>query len=47
MLIYPFLLLYFTPFSIYDGLRHVLWMIPYLCIIPALAIFTFGKKLIY
>ena len=39
MLVYPFLLLYFTPFSIYDGLRHVLWMIPYLCIIPSLTVF--------
>ena len=45
MLIYPFLLLYFTPFSIYDGLRHVLWMIPYLCIIPALAIFYLWEKI--
>ena len=39
MVLYPFLLLYFTPFSIYDGLRHVLWILPYLCIVPALAIF--------
>ena len=39
MVIYPFILLYFTPFSIYDGFRHVLWMIPYACIIPALAIY--------
>ena len=45
MLFYPFLLLYFTPFSIYDGLRHVLWMIPYLCIIPALTIFYLWEKI--
>ena len=45
MVIYPFLLLYFTPFSIYDGLRHVLWMIPYLCIIPALVIFYIIENL--
>ena len=45
MLIYPFLLLYLTPFSIYDGLRHVLWMIPYLCIIPALVIFYLLEKI--
>tara|TARA_B100001173_G_C15752768_1_gene447594 strand:- start:44 stop:631 length:588 start_codon:yes stop_codon:yes gene_type:complete len=32
-------MLLFTPFSIYDGFRHVLWMIPYTCIIPALAIY--------
>ena len=39
MIIFPFLLLFFTPFSIYDGLRHVLWMLPYFCIIPALTIY--------
>ena len=49
MVIYPFVLLYFTPFSIYDGFRHVLWMIPYTCIIPALAIYFIIEniKLIY
>ena len=39
MIIFPFFLLYFTPFSIYDGLRHVLWMLPYFCIIPGLTIY--------
>ena len=39
MIIFPFCLLYFTPFSIYDGLRHVLWMLPYTCIIPALVVY--------
>ncbi len=39
MIFYPFVLLYLTPFSIYDGFRHVLWMIPYTCIIPALSIY--------
>ena len=39
MIIFPFCLLYFTPFSIYDGLRHVLWILPYICIIPALVIY--------
>jgi len=39
MIIFPFLLVFFTPFSIYDGLRHVLWMLPYFCIIPGLAIY--------
>ena len=47
MVIYPFLLLFFTPFSIYDGLRHVLWMLPYFCIIPALTIYFLMKKLNY
>ena len=45
MVLYPFILLYLTPFSIYDGLRHVLWMLPYLCIIPALTIFYLRKNL--
>ncbi len=44
MVIYPFILLYATPFSIYDGLRHVLWMLPYLCIIPALTIYFLIKN---
>ena len=39
IIFYPFILLYLTPFSIYDGFRHVLWMIPYTCIIPALSIY--------
>ncbi len=45
MALYPFLLLYLTPFSIYDGLRHVLWMIPYICVIPGLVIFYFLKNI--
>tara|TARA_Y100000816_G_scaffold67400_1_gene44927 strand:+ start:11018 stop:12598 length:1581 start_codon:yes stop_codon:yes gene_type:complete len=47
MVLFPFLLLLLTPFSIYDGLRHVLWMIPYTCIIPALTIYYFFKKINY
>ncbi len=39
MIAFPFILLFFTPFSIYDGLRHVLWIIPYICIIPGLTIY--------
>ena len=39
MIAFPFLLVFFTPFSIYDGLRHVLWMLPYFCIIPGLTIY--------
>tara|TARA_B100001057_G_C22523029_1_gene822658 strand:- start:117 stop:704 length:588 start_codon:yes stop_codon:yes gene_type:complete len=45
MTLYPFILLYFTPFSIYDGLRHVLWMLPYVCLIPALTIYYLIKNL--
>ncbi len=45
MVLYPFILLYLTSFSIYDGLRHVLWMLPYLCIIPSLTIYYLFKNL--
>ena len=45
MILYPFVLLYFTPFSIYDGLRHVLWMLPYVCIIVALIIYFITQNL--
>ena len=45
MVIYPFVLFYLTPFSIYDGLRHVLWMLPYLCIVPGLTIYFLIKNL--
>ena len=39
MIVFPFILVFFTPFSMYDGLRHVLWILPYFCIIPALTIY--------
>ena len=44
IVLFPFVLLYLTSFSIYDGLRHVLWMIPYLCIIPGLTIYYLFKN---
>ena len=39
VLIFPNLLLWFSPYKIYDGLRLFLYLIPYTCIIPALAIY--------
>ena len=39
MIFFPFLIVYFLHFSIYDGLRHVLWTLPYFCIIPGLTIY--------
>ena len=39
MIIFPFLIVWFLHFSLYDGLRHVLWILPYFCIIPALTIY--------
>ncbi len=47
MIIYPFILLFLTPFSIYDGLRHVLWMLPYTCVIPALVIYFLIENIKY
>jgi hypothetical protein len=45
MIINPFIIVLLTPFSIYDGLRHVLWLIPYICIIPALVIYYLFKNI--
>ena len=39
LLIFPNLIQFIAPFTIYDGLRLFLWAIPYTCIIPALAIY--------
>jgi len=36
---FPNLLLLVSPFRIYDGLRFFLYLIPYICIIPGLAIY--------
>ena len=36
---FPNLLLLFSPYPIYDGLRFFLYLIPYIYIIPALAIY--------
>tara|TARA_B110001452_G_scaffold197651_1_gene167589 strand:+ start:1099 stop:2682 length:1584 start_codon:yes stop_codon:yes gene_type:complete len=47
LVINPFIILYIAPFSIYDGLRHVLWLLPYLCIIPALTIYYLFKNFNY
>ena len=45
MLLNPFIIVLLTPFSIYDGLRHVLWVIPYLCMIPSLVIYYLYKNI--
>ncbi len=39
ILIFPNLILFFIPYPIYDGLRLFIWMLPYLCIIPALVFY--------
>ena len=39
MVVFPFLIVFFLHFSLYDGLRHVLWTLPYFCIIPGLTIY--------
>jgi hypothetical protein len=39
VIIFPNLVLFINPYSIYDGIRHFLYIIPYICIIPALVIY--------
>ena len=39
IIIYPIVVGFFVPFIIYDGIRHYLWIMPYLCIIPGLTIY--------
>ena len=39
LLIFPSLIQFILPFTIYDGLRLFLWAIPYTCIVPALTIY--------
>ena len=47
IIFYPIVIGFFTRLIIYDGMRHFLWIIPYICIIPALTIYflieTFDK----
>jgi len=45
MIIFPFLMVFFLHFSLYDGIRHVLWMLPYFCIIPGLTIYYLIKNI--
>jgi hypothetical protein len=39
MVVFPFLIVFFLHFSLYDGMRHLLWTLPYFCIIPGLTIY--------
>ena len=39
MIIFPFIVLFFLHFSLYDGIRHLLWTLPYFCLIPGLTIY--------
>jgi hypothetical protein len=47
IILFPNLLLLISPYKIYDGLRLFLYIIPYVCIIPGLAIYylIFNYKL--
>ena len=38
-ILFPNVILIFLPYPVYDGIRLFLWSIPYLCIMPALAIY--------
>ena len=39
IIIFPNILLFLTPYAIYDGLRLFLYIMPYICIIPGLIIY--------
>jgi len=39
MIAFPFITLFFLHFSLYDGIRHLLWTLPYFCLIPGLTIY--------
>ena len=43
IILFPNILLLFTPYRINDGLRLFLYLIPYICIIPALSIYYLIK----
>ena len=45
IIIFPNLVLFINPYSIYDGIRHFLYIIPYISIIPALIIYYLYSSL--
>ncbi len=36
---FPSIILFISPFAVYDGVRLFIWVMPYLCIIPGLTIY--------
>jgi len=44
ILIYANLILFLLPYPLYDGIRLFMWIIPYLCIIPALSFYYLIKN---
>jgi len=47
LLLYPTIVLYISPFPVYDGVRLFYWSIPYFCIIPGLTIYYYLKNFNY
>ena len=45
MLVFPNLIIFFIPFPVNDGMRLFLWVLPYYCIIPGLAIYYLIENL--
>ena len=43
IILFPNILFIITPYAVYDGIRLFLFLIPYICIIPALLIFYLYK----
>ena len=45
IILFPNILLLISPYGAYDGLRLFLYLIPFICIIPAILIFFLYKKI--
>ena len=45
IILFPNILFLFSPYSIYDGVRLFLYLIPFICIIPALVFFFLFKMI--
>ncbi len=45
IIVFPNLLLFLNPYGIYDGIRLFLYLIPFICVIPAVTIYYVYKML--
>ena len=45
VLVFPNLVLFFIPYPVYDGVRLFIWTLPYLCIVPGLALYYLYKNI--
>ena len=47
ILLFPNLILFILPYPIYDGVRLFIWIIPYICTIPAISLYVLFKEYDY